>query len=183
MLCRRSCFTFYTRCMTQSKVWWKRGKSFRVPIPQNRGSGITLFGAISHCLQNKGYFEVHHSTNGDSVINFMTNIQAHILPEYRHKRLILCIDNHSAHKGPTKIEVMEQFCEPHFIPVYSCELNGPIETAWAVIKRRVVPKIMELQLKKQGGREACVALLKKELSEIEPEVFGNLLRSHYCYLT
>ena len=97
-----------------------------------------MMGAISHCLKNNGYFEVHKSTKGTCVIEFMTNIQRHILPEYRGRQLILVADNHSAHKGPTKIEVMNQFCEVHFIPPYSCELNGPIETAWSVIKSRTV---------------------------------------------
>ena len=92
-------------------------------------------------------------------------------------------DNHSSHKGPTKLEVMNQFCDVHFIPVYSCELNGPIETAWSVIKRRVIPKFTQLQLKKQSSREKCIELLKKEIKKIEPAIFQNILRSHYCYLT
>jgi transposase len=103
-------------------------------------------GAISHCLKNNGYFEVHKSTKGACVIEYMTNIQRHILPEYRGKRLILIADNHSSHKGPSKIQVMNQFCEVHFIPVYSCELNGPIETAWSVIKKRAIPMFTQLQI-------------------------------------
>jgi hypothetical protein len=50
----------------------------------------------------------------------MKNIKAHILPEYRDKQLKLVIDNHSVHKGFHKIEIMEEFCEVHFIPTYSC---------------------------------------------------------------
>ena len=113
----------------------------------------------------------------------MTNIQSHILPEYRDKPLKLVIDNHSAHKGPTKIAKLEEFCEVHFIPTYSCQLNGPIETAWSVIKKRVIPKFTMLQLRMKSSRQACIDQLKKELKKIEPEIFSNLLRSHYCYLT
>ena len=84
---------------------------------------------------------MHNSTNGIAVMNFMENIQAKIKPEYRQKKLIMVIDNHSSHKGPKKVELMSEFCEVHFIPSYSCELNGPIETTWSVIKSRVIPKI------------------------------------------
>ena len=74
----------------------------------------------------------------------MDNIQSQIKPQYRDKRLILVIDNHRAHKGDLKLEKMNQFCEVHWIPPYSCELNGPIETTWSVIKQRVVPKFTKL---------------------------------------
>ena len=98
-------------------------------------------------MERNGYFEVHKSTKGTCVIEFMTNIQNHIRPEYRGKRLILVADNHSSHKGPSKIEVINQFCEVHFTPIYSCELNGPIETAWSVIKSKAIPKFTKLQLR------------------------------------
>ena len=104
----------------------------------------------------------------------MKNIQPQILPEYSRKRLILVIDNHNAHKGPSKEEVLGQFCETHFIPTYSCELNGPIETAWSIIKKRVIPKFTQLQLKKKSTRERCITVLKKELRKMEPSIFENL---------
>jgi transposase len=113
----------------------------------------------------------------------MKRIQQHILPAYSKKRLICVIDNHMAHRGPAKEEVLDQFCETHFIPTYSCELNGPIETAWAIVKKRVIPKFTQLQLKKTSTREKCIEVLKKELQKIEPSTFANLQRSHYCYLT
>ena len=65
----------------------------------------------------------------------------------------------------------------------SCELNGPIESAWSVIKRRVLPLFTKLQLRMKSSRAACIECLKKELKKIDPSVFANLMRSHYCYLT
>ena len=35
----------------------------------------------------------------------------------------------------------------------------------------------------KSSRAACINQLKKELKKIEPAVFSNLLRAHYCYLT
>ena len=40
-----------------------------------------------------------------------------------------------------------------------------------------------LQLQMKSTREACIDQLKKELKRINPAVFENLMRSHYCYLT
>ncbi len=77
-------------------------------------------------------------------MDFMKNIQAQIKSQFRNKRLILVADNHGAHKGDSKLAILEQFCEVHWIPTYSCELNGPIETAWSVIKQRVIPKFTKL---------------------------------------
>ena len=154
-----------------------------MPSTEERGQGFTLYGAISPCLKDNGYFEVHNSTKGPYYIEFMRNIQHQILPSFKNKRLILVADNHGAHKGATKMAICNQFCEVHFIPPYSCELNGPIETAWSVIKRRVIPKFTKLQLKMKSSRAACIACLKKELLTIEPAIYSNLMRSHYCYLT
>ena len=74
----------------------------------------------------------------------MRNIRAKILPELLNKRLILVLDNHRGHKGSDQVELMEQFCEPHFIPPYSSELNGPIESCWSVLKKRVFYKFTKL---------------------------------------
>ena len=67
--------SFHSR-LIQRKAWWKRGERFKIPYTENRGEGFTLMGAISNCLKNNGYFEIHKSTKGSCVINFMTNIQA-----------------------------------------------------------------------------------------------------------
>ena len=77
---------------------------------------------------------------------------------------------------------MEQFCEPHFIPPYSSELNGPIETCWSVVKKRVFYKFTKLQLRKEFSRDACIKLVQDEIKSIEPQIFLNLLRSHYGYM-
>ena len=145
--------SFHSR-LVQKRAWWVRGMKFKIPSTKERGKGFTLFGAISNCLEGNGYFEVHRTTNSLNFIEFMTNIQSEIKPAYRNKRLILVADNHGAHKGPSKMAVLEQFCEVHFIPTYSCELNGPIETCWSVIKKRVIPKFTKLQLKMTSSRQA-----------------------------
>ena len=133
--------------MTQTRAWWWKSKKLKIPSTYARGTGFTLYGAVSPCLKGNAYFEIHKSTKGEFYMSYMKNLKEQILPEYKHKRLILVIDNHTAHGGPAKLEITNQFCEVHRIPVYSCKLNEPIEAAWGYIKRRVIPKFTELQLK------------------------------------
>ena len=95
---------------------------------------------------------------------------------------MLVLDNHRSHKGSSQLELLNQFCEPHFIPPYSCELNGPIERCWAVVKRRVLNKFTKLQLRRTSSREACIRLVEEEIRSIEPQLFHNLLRSHYGHM-
>ena len=75
----------------------------------------------------------------------------------------MVIDNHNAHRGPSKEEILDQFCETHFIPTYSCELNGPIETVWSILKRRVLPRFTKLLVRKSGNKSKLKALVKDEL--------------------
>jgi hypothetical protein len=65
--------SFHSR-LVQRKAWWRKGERLKIPYTENRGEGFTLLGAVSKCLKNKGYFEVHRSTKGACVINFMQNI-------------------------------------------------------------------------------------------------------------
>ena len=154
-----------------------------MPSTEVRGKGFSLYGAISPCLKGNGYFEIHKSTNSEDHMTFMRNIQDRIRASYRQKRLALIFDNHKAHFGEKKREIYAQFAEEHPIPVYSCELNGPIETAWSVIKARVVPKITQLQLQKQCTREKCIEAVKEEISLISSKTWANLCRAHYATLS
>ena len=104
-------------------------------------------GCISNALRNQGYFEVVDTTNGTNFISYLQNLKNEVKPECKDKRLVLVMDNHSAHKGVRQIEIMNSFCSPEFIPPYSCELNMPIERFWSCIKSRVLKKFTALQLR------------------------------------
>jgi transposase len=58
---------------------------------------------------------------------------------------------------------MNRFCKPEFIPTYSCELNGPIETLWSVLKRRVLPRWTTLIVNGTATKKKLKALVKDEL--------------------
>ena len=66
--------TSWNSRMVQRRAWWFKGKTFKVSSTQERGTGWTLFGAISPCLKGNAYFEIHNSTKGIFFEEFMTNI-------------------------------------------------------------------------------------------------------------
>ena len=76
---------------------------------------------------------------------------------------VLVLDNLNAHKGADRKAIMDRFCIPMFIPTYSCELNGPIETVWSILKRRVLPRFTKLLVRKSGNKSKLKALVKDEL--------------------
>ena len=82
----------------QRRAWSSLCK-VKVPSTKLRGANFTLYGAISDCLRDSAYFEVHDSTNGVDFLAFMGNMRAQIRPELFDKRLVLVLDNHRGHKG------------------------------------------------------------------------------------
>ena len=150
-------------------------------MTQIRGKGWTVFGTISNALIDNGYFEIHTSTNSECFMTYMRNLKAKIKPECEHKRLVMCLDNHKAHKGFYQLELLNTFCEPFFLPPYSCELNAQ-ETCWSVLKQRCKKQFTRIQLELKSSRELCIDIVKKEIEKIEPQVRSNLMRSHYEYI-
>ncbi len=45
------------------------------------------------------------------------------------------------------MELMEKYFEVEYTPVYSSELNGPIESVWSVLKRMCLAKFTKLMLR------------------------------------
>ena len=84
---------------TQKKAWCAKDQRLRIPVTQMRGKGWTVFGTISDALEDNGYFEIHESTNSEAFLSYMTNLKDKIRPECAGKRLVMCLDNHKAHKG------------------------------------------------------------------------------------
>ena len=96
---------------------------------------------------------------------------------------ILILDNLSAHIGPDKRKIMRVFSSPEYIPTYSCQLNGPIETCWAILKRRVLTRWTKLLIRKTGNKAKLKAIVMDELhNKIDKQIYSNILRAHYPYL-
>ena len=81
-------------------------------------------------------------------------------------KIVCVLDNHNAHKGD-RIQVMESFCTPFFIPPYSCLLNEPVEAAWAVLKQKVLPVFTKLHIRKTSNRKKCIEAVWREIARID----------------
>ena len=77
---------------------------------------------------------------------------------------------------------MQKYFDVSFTPSYSCEFNQPIESTWACVKRRILPKFTKLQLRKKCTRAMCVKAVKDELAAIDKQTYLNLLRAHHPHL-
>ena len=92
---------------------------------------------------------------------------------------MIVLDNHSAHKGAERVELLEQFFRIEYTPVYSSPLNGPIESVWSVLKPPCLRKFTKIMLRKRSSRAACIEAVEKEIQRIGRQTFVNLLRAHY----
>jgi transposase len=78
---------------------------------------------------------------------------------------------------------MRVFSSPEYIPTYSCQLNGPIETCWAILKKRVEARFTKLLIRKTGNKAKLKAIVRDELdNKIDKQIYLNILRAHYPYL-
>ena len=172
--------------MTMRRAFYPRQNKLVLPIPRGQRRGFSLYGCIGSCVRGGAYFEVHDSSNKEDFMAFMRNLEGQLiqpeLPVTRRKRPVLVLDNLAAHKGADRLLIMERFAQVQFIPAYSCQLQGPIEAVWSLVKRRVRPKFTELQLRDQCTRARCIELVQQTLEEVEVATFANLLRVHYRYL-
>ena len=74
---------------------------------------------------------------------------------------------------------MKEYFVPEFLPPYTSELNGPIETVWSILKRKGISQITKLLIRKTCTKRMCIKAIEKEIRKIERETFLNLLRAHY----
>ena len=160
--------TTFSPDMHQKKAWYYRGRRFAVPLRKQsmkRGEkyGFSVYGAVSECIKNGGYFELHQSSNKEDFCAFMERLEKKIIKVPGGQKPICVLDNLSAHKGQDRRDIMNRFCKPEFIPTYSCELNGPIETLWSVLKRRVLPRWTKLIVNGTATKKKLKALVKDEL--------------------
>ena len=84
---------------------------------------VTVFGAISPCLQNGRVMRLARSTNKQDFMAFLVDIKTSILPMYRSETQILLFDGARAHTCRDSQEFMKDYFKGLQIPVMSCEFN------------------------------------------------------------
>jgi len=164
----------------QKKTWFYKDRRFEVPVPQGTVRGFTVYGAVGECIRgNCFYSEIHDSTNQEDFTGFIRNLAAQLVPAPNGVKPVIVLDNHSAHKGAGRVELLEQFFRIEYTPVYSSPLNGPIESVWSVLKPKCLSKFTKIMLRRRSSRAACIQAVEKEIQRIGRQTFVNLLRAHY----
>lgn len=99
-------------------------------MPDNRGSSITLIGAISS-KRGLVYFEVFSGSNNSTTFSGFIARLRHRTPG----KAIVIMDNLSIHKAKIVSDLFdEEEFRQIFLPTHSSTLN-PIERLWAVVKK------------------------------------------------
>ena len=86
-------------------------------LPKKRGSGFTVMGGVSNCLNSKFYGEIVKSTNKDDFKAYLLNLKEHV--NFRGRPYII-LDNAAAHHSRLARPVLERYFRPLFLPPYSC---------------------------------------------------------------
>ena len=115
----------------------------KIVLNQERGSNVTVYGAIGACLPGALFLQAH-TTNAQNTVLFLERLHTHAGLAATEK-LHLVLDNHSAHHTHVVRETMSRLnIEPHYIPPYTPEFNS-IEALWGVVKRDVKKKFVYFQ--------------------------------------
>lgn len=106
-----------------------RGKRLKMPLPLNKGTRMSLIGAIGLSGFQSALFG-EWATNSEIFLHF---IEKQLVPTLKAGDIVL-MDNLSVHQQPAVKHAIEAVgAQLVFLPPYSPDLS-PIEPAWSKIK-------------------------------------------------
>jgi transposase len=115
--------------MTRDYAWGVRGERIPWLVPRNRGTVLTMIGALGPDGMEAMSTHVG-ATSGDVFEAFVRETLAPVLEPGD----VVVLDNLGAHHRKTALAAMEETgAEPLFLPPYSPDLN-PIELCWSKLK-------------------------------------------------
>ena len=114
--------TTYSSVQTKAKSWSRRHPLVLIP-KNNRQMRVTVFGAISPCLQNGRVMSLAKSTNKQDFMSFLVAVKQAVLPKYRSKLQVIIYDGAKAHTCNDSQNFLRDYFIPLQIPVMSCEFN------------------------------------------------------------
>lgn len=132
---------------TTANIWEKRTRTWQYPhdpivqrIPNTRGGGLTVYGAISSLLP-KMFYHLGTSTNNVELMTFFTALFRKIIDP---SNTVVVLDNHAAHKSLD----FRNWCEGKgiillFLPPNASFLNQ-VERMWSFFKSHYSRMIMPL---------------------------------------
>ena len=74
--------------MQPSKVFSQKGTDMRLPLPSQRHSGLTIFGAVGQCL-TRPIFQVSPTTNIDEFVSFASILARTVDPTLNVRPLLI----------------------------------------------------------------------------------------------
>ena len=120
--------------MRNNRTWTPADYSVKWAFPKLRGTGVTVFGAISTSFE-RPVFMKGPTTNKLHVAKFLALLRKQYADP--DEKVFVVLDNHPSHhtKEVTELAVNLNF-ELMFLPPYCPELNS-IEALWGIVKRSV----------------------------------------------
>ena len=110
--------------------WSKKGRRAHCSVPRNRGKNTTVLSSMS--VEGMGPSLAVEGATTAAV--FETYVERILGPSLRKGRVVVVMDNLSAHKRERVRELIEgRGCELAYLPPYSPDFN-PIEQAFSKVK-------------------------------------------------
>ena len=114
----------------RSRVWQHKDKKIICKLPSSRGTSVTIFGALS--ADGNFSFKTGSTTNKHTMLEFLKKMEG----EEPLRGKVMVLDNHKAHySNIVKDYINEKGLSLLFLPPGTSIFN-PIETVWAMVKRR-----------------------------------------------
>ena len=121
-------------------------------LNQNRGTNITVLGAISAQFTSKPLLVQADTPNAKTVANFLQKLRQHF-SFARDKRIKVVLDNASAHSDRELTKTRDRLrIDFLFLPAYTPELNS-IECLWSVIKKDFKQRLATVKFDKLAQTE------------------------------
>ena len=99
-------------------TWSTRDRPVKMVLNQDRGHGVTVYGAIGECLQN-AVFMLGKSTNTREFADFLRQIRMCSSAADRPK-LVIVLDNHKSHHNPSIVTLARNLnFELLYLPTYT----------------------------------------------------------------
>lgn len=118
--------------MSRSHAWVKRGEEFIDRIPMNRGSNLTLMGAI----RRTGWVVLSTRWQTANANRFVDWLKRTLLPRLRRGDVLVMDNLQAHHDARVAIACAERSVRLLYQPPHSPDFN-PIEPAWALQKQHV----------------------------------------------
>ena len=129
--------------MRSNRTWTMPDCAVKWPFPKFRGSGVTVFGAISTSFERPVFMQAP-TTNKEHVMKFLGLLRRQFVDP--DQKVFVVLDNHASHHTKQVTEMARNLnFELLFLPPYSPELNS-IEALWGIVKRLVKKTLIENKL-------------------------------------